>query len=475
MSKAEYVGMLVISILFSYLFWGHTFGVSMLIFTAVVVAIVLRGKMKTMNTKNPLFILHLGLLAYLSACVMFYRNEIILFITIPVILLLLLALIFVGKEGYTFLNNFQLLFMLLPERVINALNEISSVTKRMKEVFANKTEKEKGAGSKVLKGVLISIPLIIVFTLLFSSADPVFKEYVEKIIKIDWNFDLVFRIIVIIVMFYFLAAYLWYSNSKTTCTVSAGALTPKRELDEIMTFTVLILLNILFLAFIFFQLKYLFGGDSVIRNTSITYADYAHKGFLEFWITVVLVSVIVVVSRYKLIEEKYKGLVGWAQVALLLQTIVIIASAGKRILVYEEAYGYTYLRILVGLFLIWMAVVFVLFIIAVLKKKDLGWLASQSLFTAGIFLVFVSTVSFDKYIAKANVDRHLINNKEIDTSYLRGLSTDIYPEILKLSEYSTDPEVKLQAEKLLERLRTSSDMSKSFWGSYNVSSYKAGK
>ncbi|OGF50862.1 MAG: hypothetical protein A2044_03770 [Candidatus Firestonebacteria bacterium GWA2_43_8] len=231
----------------------------------------------------------------------------------------------------------------------------------------------------------------------------------------------------------------------------------------------------MFLAFIFFQLKYLFGGDSVIRNTSITYADYAHKGFLEFWITVVLVSVIVVVSRYKLIEEKYKGLVGWAQVALLLQTIVIIASAGKRILVYEEAYGYTYLRILVGLFLIWMAVVFVLFIIAVLKKKDLGWLASQSLFTAGIFLVFVSTVSFDKYIAKANVDRHLINNKEIDTSYLRGLSTDIYPEILKLSEYSTDPEVKLQAEKLLERLRTSSDMSKSFWGSYNVSSYKAGK
>ncbi|MFH1073477.1 MAG: DUF4153 domain-containing protein [Candidatus Firestonebacteria bacterium] len=133
------------------------------------------------------------------------------------------------------------------------------------------------------------------------------------------------------------------------------------------------------------------------------------------------------------------------------------------------------MRILVGLFLIWMAVVFVLFVIAVLKKKDLGWLASQALFTAGIFLVFVSTISFDRYIAKANVDRYLINGKEIDTSYLRGLSTDIYPEVIRLSENSTDPEVKLQAEKLLERLRASSEKSKSFWGSYNVSSYKAGK
>ncbi|MFH1073476.1 MAG: DUF4153 domain-containing protein, partial [Candidatus Firestonebacteria bacterium] len=198
--------------------------------------------------------------------------------------------------------------------------------------FAGKMEKEKGPVSKVLRGVLVSIPLIIVFVLLFSSADPVFKEYVEKIIKINWNFELVLRILVIIITFYFFSAYIWYSNSKTTCTVSAGTLTPKRELEEITTFTVLILLNILFAAFIFFQLKYLFGGESVIRNLAITYADYAHKGFLEFWVTVVLVSVIVVVSRYKLIEEKYKGLVGWAQVALLLQTIVIIASAGKEYL-----------------------------------------------------------------------------------------------------------------------------------------------
>ena len=143
MSKSEYAGVMVISVLFSYLFWGHAFGVSMLVFTGVVGGIALKGKLNKTNAGNPVFLLHLGLLAYLSACVMVYRNDIILLITIPVIILLLLALVFVGKEGYTFLNNFQLVFMLLPERVVSALNEISSVSKRMKEVFNSKTQTEK--------------------------------------------------------------------------------------------------------------------------------------------------------------------------------------------------------------------------------------------------------------------------------------------------------------------------------------------
>jgi hypothetical protein len=45
---------------------------------------------------------------------------------------------------------------------------------------------------------------------------------------------------------------------------------------------VLGLLDILFLAFVLVQFRYLFGGAELVRvSTSLTYAEYARRGFFE--------------------------------------------------------------------------------------------------------------------------------------------------------------------------------------------------
>ena len=45
---------------------------------------------------------------------------------------------------------------------------------------------------------------------------------------------------------------------------------------------VLGLLNVLFLAFVIVQFRYLFGGAELVRvSTNLTYAEYARRGFIE--------------------------------------------------------------------------------------------------------------------------------------------------------------------------------------------------
>jgi uncharacterized membrane protein len=162
-------------------------------------------------------------------------------------------------------------------------------------------------------------------------------------------------------------------------------------------------------------------------------------------------------------------MVEYAWIAMIFQTLVIITSGLKRILVYEEAYGYTYLRILVALFLLWMAGTFILFTFKIIRLKSLSWLISSGLCLSFVFLVFVSTFSIDKFIARKNIDRYLEQGKELDIEYLSCLSTDAYSEIERLRMEAEDEAVRRSADNILLQMRETAQKNLQHWASWNLS------
>jgi hypothetical protein len=86
-----------------------------------------------------------------------------------------------------------------------------------------------------------------------------------------------------------------------------------------------------------------------------------------------------------------------------------------------------------------------------------------------MFLVFVSTFSIDKFIARENIDRYLKQGKELDIEYLSYLSTDAYSEIKRLKMEAEDEEVRRSADNILLQLRETAEKNLQRWASWNLS------
>ena len=124
---------LLISLIWNILFWDRSYGISMPIFAAVVISFLLWFKRTSLSKAKLTLSIHLFLLAYLSICVVCYRNSLILYATIPTIFLGLGAIVFIGQEGYSFSNCIGLIESLIkktfgailaaPDAVGKALNK----------------------------------------------------------------------------------------------------------------------------------------------------------------------------------------------------------------------------------------------------------------------------------------------------------------------------------------------------------------
>lgn len=460
---------LLISLIWNILFWDRSYGISMPLFAVIVVSLLLGYKRAELSKVKRTLFIHLLLLIYLSICVACYRNSIILYATIPAVFLGLCAAVFMGQEGYSF-SNFVGVVESLAKKILCAFFTAPEAFSGVINKLA-RTDKASRSMIKVFIGIVISVPFLILFGGLFTSADPVFEKYLRNVFEYLWKPDIFERGLMILIMWVFLCGYLVRNAKYPSLESHLSRTEPKRNFDGIVVFVFLLMNNLLFLCFIVIQLEYLFGGEQIIRNTSFTYAEYTHKGFYEFWATVILVSIIILYTDFKLRDQagRIRQMVQYGWIALICQTLVIIASGLKRIFVYEEAYGYTYLRILVALFFLFAAGSFLLFIFKIIRQKTTVWLISGGLSLAFVFLAFVSVFSIDRYIARKNVDRYLKHDLRLDMDYLSYLSTDTYPEMVRLKTEAKDEWVRDAAERILQQQAEAARDNLSHWASWNLS------
>ena len=226
------------------------------------------------------------------------------------------------------------------------------------------------------------------------------------------------------------------------------------------------LLDLLFLAFVAVQATVLFGGSRhVLGPGGPTFADYARGGFWQLLaITGLTLVVVAVAGRWAPRANRadriaIRVLLG----ALALLTLVVVASATYRMNVYEQAYGYTRLRVFVSAVELGLGAVFVAILVAGVRLRG-GWLPRAVLAIATGGLLALAVVNPDRFIADRNVDRFLATGR-IDLAYLSSLSADAAPAFDRLDDHERDCAIWRVANRL--------DESPDDWRSVNLARHRA--
>lgn len=356
-----------------------------------------------------------------------YQNSLVTHVVPTVIVVLSLFYFAVYPSGNP--NNERFLLRTIP--LFRSIDlPFLQWAKMYKDIFRWRDDARKDTVRKVLIGLAIALPLIILFGWLFALADEVFKDWLIRVLDIEWV-D-VWRLFRTLVMTLFLGSLI-YSVVTPEYIVSHKEVTPKR-LDTIIVSIVLFLVNVLFGIFVFFQFKYLFGGNVALLESGLTYAEYARKGFFELCWVIGLAAIMLLVIYRSFVFHKRSWIVTILQTVLIAQVGVIAASALARMNLYQEAFGYTVLRLYVEWFLY--------FVLAVLAFAGVSLIARISFrtffYTTLVFGVAafatVTSVNVDNVIAKENIRRFVEDDAQLDFRYLGQLSTDTASAYLAFAE-----------------------------------------
>lgn len=209
--------------------------------------------------------------------------------------------------------------------------------------------------------------------------------------------------------------------------------------------------DLLFGAFVAIQFAYFFGGDAARQLRNLSYAEYARRGFFEL-ITVSILTLGLVLLldwitvRHNRRQTQVFRVLGAVLVALV---GVMLVSASQRMWLYEEAFGFTQLRVYTHVFIAWLGVLFAFFLLALFRVRE-------RIFSLGVLFVLVgygvtlNLMNVDLYIAERNIDRYR-SGQELDIAYLYTFSADAAPAMLDLYETATDEETKTAAGQWLAR------------------------
>jgi hypothetical protein len=298
----------------------------------------------------------------------------------------------------------------------------------------------------VLRGCLLALPVLLVFTCLLASADLIFAKYLDDFLNLEFLSDLLewlWRGVLVLVVAWLVAGGLSYALKRRATPDGKGALRKAIDglkgaisLGFVEVTVVLTSVDLLFLIFVWIQFVYLFGGQVNITAEAFTYAEYARRGFFELGAVSVLTLGLILglhqIGRRETDWQKYifKGLSS-LMVGLVL---VMLASAFQRLLLYEAAFGYTRLRLYSHVFMVWLGFSFVWFLGTLWYRPDRFALGA---FVAALgFLITLNTINPDAFIARQNLARFKVTGK-LDAHYLTQLSDDAIPTLAKNLEQVT--------------------------------------
>jgi len=296
----------------------------------------------------------------------------------------------------------------------------------------------------IVRGIVIAVPVLLLFIALFSSADLVFRHYAADLfnIHIDGNF-LRQALLCLIVAFMACGALTYLLRpSLTGAPARSGETSKGFALGRVEMAILFGSLNVLFVLFIVVQLAYLFGGERNVLGQGFTYAEYARKGFFEL-IAVAVVSFLLLWFAEKSSQRlaaRHPRPFQWLSAALIVQVLVIMVSAFKRLALYENAYGFTDLRFYSHVAIIWLAVVFCFLLYKILRSAPEYTFARLLFFSALAALVFVNVVNVDAFVARKNIARYQATHK-LDVQYIQSLSDDAIPATVQLL-HAPDPHLR---------------------------------
>lgn len=290
----------------------------------------------------------------------------------------------------------------------------------------------------VVRGLLLALPILVVLALLLTAADVIFADVLREAFEwldLERLADLARRAVVVLVcaILYLgaLVAALRDPGDRKLIGEDKPVALPFLGFTE--SAVVLVGVNLLFTAFVWVQIRYLFGGQANITAAGYTYSEYARRGFGELVavaiLTLGLIMALGAFSHRTTSAQRTGFRVLSASLVVLVS--VILVSAFQRLLLYEQAYGFTRLRAYTHVAIVWIGVLFLLFLL-LLWTGNLRPFAPAAVGAALGFALTLNVLNVDDFIVRRNADRWQAG-AELDIDYLTSLSEDAIPALAALA------------------------------------------
>jgi hypothetical protein len=279
------------------------------------------------------------------------------------------------------------------------------------------------------RGLAIAALPLLVFGALFLSADVFFRDALHDLLIV--TIDDAFSHLVLWAVFGWLAgSYLWGALLAERKPVPGAPQIPGLRFEFIEAGVVFGLVNTLFLFFVAIQFRYLFGGaERVESSSSLTYAEYARRGFFELVAVAALVVPFILITQWLLpraaghLHRFYAALAA----TLIVLVFVVMASAAQRMRLYQETFGLTELRLYTTAFMVWLFAVLAWLAFTVLRGRRDRF--AFGVFAAGLAIVILlNGVNPDALIVRRNAA--IADTRSFDSEYALSLSPDAVPTLV---------------------------------------------
>ncbi|MBO1753031.1 DUF4173 domain-containing protein [Actinotalea sp. BY-33] len=294
----------------------------------------------------------------------------------------------------------------------------------------------------MLRSVGVTVALLLVFGLLFASADRVFASYLPRsapeLLPARVLVGAFVALTVASVAHLMLAPPSWRD-------ARLPAALPARLGEWLLP---VLALGGLVLSFVLVQVGALLGGHQHVLDTAgLTYAQYAREGFGQLVAATALTLVVVALAarRAPRSTRRERVVTRVALAILCLGTLGVVAAALRRMDLYVDAFGLTRLRMLAVLVEVVLGVVLVLVLVAGVRWRG-AWLPRAVVQVVAVAVLGLAVINPDAQILRHNIDAEVSAQQGrgtdaepglaagLDLGYLYGLSADVVPAVLDLEE-----------------------------------------
>lgn len=325
-----------------------------------------------------------------------------------------------------------------------AVATVKNIGISVRSLFSDHRGNKKTIG-KVLVGLLCAVPVLIVVVPLLRASDEAFRGMMDRMFE-DAGAT-IFKANFGLVMSLFAVSYGF--------SLKNGHTLQEREhnfagIENVYIVSFLSAISLCYLLYLFSQLAYFFSAfKGFLPNGEITYAQYARKGFFEMCVIAVINFLLVSVAMLLAKKQDGKACLTIKLLATFigLFTLVIIATAISKMVLYINEYGMTVRRVTTSAFMVFLAVVFISVILRIYIRRIN--IVKTALFTAGCVVLLLGTVNVNRVCARYNYESYITGKHQtVDVEALYNLGDEGIPYVVKLAE-DKNALVKKQAKQFL--------------------------
>lgn len=303
-------------------------------------------------------------------------------------------------------------------------------------IFHRKTaegETKKRRTGSVLLGLLCAVPVLLIVVPLLISADAAFDQLLSKL-TMEGNPEPTVSLLVGAAVFILLFGQHFAAVRKEPEAVAAESSGKGIETTALVSF--LSVICVVYVLYLVSQLAYFFNAFRGLLPENYSVAQYARRGFFEMvficLINLGLVMVALLTARKQ--NGKEPLIIRIVSLFLCMFSLLLIATAISKMVLYIGSFGLTHLRVLTTVFMVFLCVVFVSVALWIFLRR-LPYM-KITVITAAVLIALVGFADPDRMVAEYNVNAYLSGELDsIDMRELMNLSSDaVVPCVWELTE-----------------------------------------